>query len=71
MCPYCVKVVMFAKNNGIELDLCNIQDGTECLDELMEHGGKQQVPYLIDEEAGVAMYESNEIIAYLQKKHAK
>jgi glutathione S-transferase len=34
-------------------------------DELIEHGGKRQVPYLIDSERGTAMYESGDIIAYL------
>ncbi len=34
--------------------------------ELLAHGGKVQVPYLIDEKAGVSLYESDDIVAHLQ-----
>jgi glutathione S-transferase len=34
-------------------------------DELIEAGGKRQVPYLVDSERGVSMYESDDIITYL------
>lgn len=33
---------------------------------LIAHGGKSQVPYLIDEERGVAMYESRDIIDHVR-----
>jgi glutathione S-transferase len=41
------------------------------LDELLQRGGKSQFPYLVDEEAGVEMYESGDIVAYLAKKYGK
>ena len=37
-------------------------------DELIAHGGKNQVPYLIDDTLNVAMYESQDIIAYLKSR---
>lgn len=37
---------------------------------LAENTGKVQVPYLIDPNTGVAMYESNDILAYLDKQYA-
>lgn len=39
-------------------------------DELLAKGGKLQVPFLVDEAHGVAMYESLDIIGYLQKTYA-
>ena len=34
-------------------------------DELVERGGRMMVPYLIDPNTGIEMYESNDIVAYL------
>ena len=36
---------------------------------VMELGGKQQFPYMVDPNTGVAMYESDDIIAYLFKAY--
>ena len=43
----------------------------EYLDELMEKGGKRQVPFLVDEENGVSMYESDDICRYLEEKPSR
>lgn len=40
------------------------------LQDLLDEGGKQQVPYLIDSDNGVAMYESGDIIEHLEKHFA-
>jgi len=37
--------------------------------ELLSRGGEIQVPYLIDAKHGVAMYESDDIVAHLQKNY--
>lgn len=37
--------------------------------ELLEKGGKQQVPYLIDTDHDVALYESDDIVDHLQKTY--
>lgn len=37
--------------------------------ELVALGGKMQVPYLVDPNTGVAMYESDDIVAYLRKTY--
>jgi glutathione S-transferase len=63
-CPYCAKVLHEAEVMGIELDLKNIADSGVAAD-LVARGGKQQVPYLVDMEHGVEMYESDAIIAHL------
>lgn len=33
-------------------------------------GGKQQVPFLVDTENGEMMYESDDIVAYLEENYA-
>ncbi len=63
-CPYCIKVLNFAKDAGIEFALKDIND-EEIRAELVERGGKAMVPYLVDEKSGTEMYESDDIIAYL------
>ncbi len=52
---------------GIEIDEQNIAD-EGVIDALIAHGGKQQVPYLVDAECNVAMYESADIVEYLDKR---
>tara|TARA_B100000809_G_scaffold96394_1_gene94947 strand:- start:894 stop:1094 length:201 start_codon:yes stop_codon:yes gene_type:complete len=38
-------------------------------EELQERGGKVQVPYLVDPERDIEMYESEDIIAYIQEHY--
>lgn len=65
-CPFC----RLAREALTELDLdveilpCP-KGGTRFRPEAVELGGKAQFPYLIDEGAGVKMYESMDIVAYL------
>jgi glutathione S-transferase len=39
--------------------------------ELIERGGKFQVPYLVDPNTRKEMYESDEIIEYLQERYGR
>lgn len=64
-CPYCEKVLQFAEENDIQLDLLDIGEA-ETYDMLIQYGGKQQVPFLYDEEEKIAMYESDDIINHLK-----
>ncbi|HET8581038.1 MAG TPA: glutathione S-transferase N-terminal domain-containing protein [Candidatus Paceibacterota bacterium] len=64
-CPYCKKVLMAADLLGIPLTLHDIGE-PEHAAALIARGGKQQVPYLVDAGAGVEMYESDDIVAYLE-----
>ncbi|MCR4325845.1 MAG: glutathione S-transferase N-terminal domain-containing protein [Patescibacteria group bacterium] len=66
-CPYCKRVLEFAKKNGIEFELRN-RDDAGVSEELIARGGKRQFPYLVDTENGEEMYESGDIIAYLAKQ---
>jgi glutathione S-transferase len=47
----------------------DIAENPEFADELMARGGKLVTPYLVDEAAGVEMYESDDIVAHLQKRY--
>jgi len=64
-CPWCKKVLDFADQHGIEFELRNIADAGVA-EELIKRGGKRQVPYLVDEEKKIEMYESADIIEYLK-----
>ena len=66
-CFYCRTVIEAAKQLGAELDLRDTAL-PEHADELVRRGGKRQVPYLVDDEKGVAMYESEDIIEYLHQR---
>lgn len=63
-CPYCAKVLQYAEGANIALELKNVSD-PEVASDLLARGGKSQVPYLVDEEHGVEMYESDDIIEHL------
>lgn len=67
MCPYCIRVMNFAKNNNIELELRDIQKNNIFRQELIEISGITQVPYLMDEKKWISMPESADIIDYLKK----
>ncbi|MCA9366611.1 glutathione S-transferase N-terminal domain-containing protein [Candidatus Kaiserbacteria bacterium] len=68
-CPFCAKVRATLEELQLEVELKDITADDAIRAELIEKGGKGQVPYLIDSEAGVAMYESGDIIAHLQKHY--
>lgn len=69
-CPYCIKVLDFAQQHGISFELRDITADPAIAQELIDRGGKRQVPYLVDTERGVEMYESGDIVAYLQEHYA-
>ena len=71
-CPYCVRVVDFCEQHGIALENRNIAESVH-LKALMTEGGKRQVPCLqIVDVSGQNhwMYESMDIIHYLQQQFA-
>lgn len=64
-CPYCKKVISFLDEKGIKYNKVDITDkGNE--ETLIKLGGKRQVPFLIDSDRNIQMYESNDIIEYLR-----
>ncbi len=70
-CPYCQKVR--AKLTELDLDyICrNVRDESSKKSQLlMKLGGMFQVPFLIDTEKNVAMYESDDIVKHLEKYYS-
>lgn len=65
-CPFCRKV----REALVSLDLEALikpcpKGGTRFRPEVKERGGRHQFPYLVDPNAGVEMYESDDIIRHL------
>lgn len=73
-CPFCVKVRVYMEQKGIPYVLKPVVLGSassSLKEELKRLGGKTQVPYLVDPERGVKMYESDDIIAYVEEHYAQ
>jgi glutathione S-transferase len=66
-CPFCRRVLAVVERLGLDVELRNIDDSTDHERDLIARGGKRQVPYLVDDTQGVEMYESDDIVAHLQK----
>ncbi len=70
-CPYCQKVR--AKMTELDLDyICrNVRDENSKKEALLTKlGGKVQVPFLVDTDKDVSMYESEDIIKYLEENYS-
>lgn len=63
-CPYCKKVVQHLEEKNIEFRALDVSNPVN-LDELLVLGEKDQVPFLVDTERNAKMYESDEIIQYI------
>lgn len=63
--PYCRIVLDYTKKNNIELIDKNIQEKNEYKEELLQLGGKIQVPCLLID--GKVMYESGDIMRWLKE----
>lgn len=64
-CGYCKKVIAFLEENDIPYKKIDISDKTN-EESLIRIGGKRQVPFMVDKDNGIEMYESNDIIEYLK-----
>ena len=68
--PYCRKVRETLSELDLEYVVRNLPKGSPKRAELTRRGGKMQVPYLIDPNTRREMYESDDIIAYLEGQYA-
>lgn len=64
-CPYCIKVMDFLDKENMKYHKIDISN-KESEASLIQIGGKRQVPFLIDTERNIQMYESRDIIEYLK-----
>jgi glutathione S-transferase len=69
-CPYCKKVLAAAQLLGTTFHLKDIDAEEMHATELMALGGKHQVPFLVDEESDIKLYESDDIIAHITEKYS-
>ena len=69
MCPFCVKVNQYLTQNSIQIPMKNILTDSQAKLELLEIGGKTQVPCLVID--GKALYESDDIINWLEQNYSK
>ncbi len=69
-CPYCHKVIDFLNENKISFINKDIKF-EENRDVVLDMGGKMQIPFLVDREKNVSMYESSDIIDYIKGNYIK
>ncbi len=68
-CPYCARVLAANEKIRAPLTLLDVLSATGVMAELMAKGGKTQVPFLEDTDRGISMYESADIIVYLNEHY--
>jgi len=71
-CPFCVKVRMYLEEKGVPYVLKPVILGSRTSaikEELKRIGGKVQVPFLVDPENKTQMYESDDIISYIEEHY--
>jgi len=64
-CPYCIRVRRFLSQNNIAIPTRDITLNSGARRELIEAGGKGQVPALMID--GQVLYESNDIIEWVKQ----
>lgn len=69
-CPFCRQVREVLNELDLPYESRPCAQGSRHREELRARGGKVMVPYLVDEAAGVEMYESADIIAHLWARWA-
>lgn len=68
-CPYCRKVTNYLKKEKKSIPTKDIGTDKNALNELIQKGGKRQVPCLMIN--GKPMYESNDILNWLKNNKSK
>lgn len=64
-CPYCKKVMSFMDENNIKYHKFDTINNDNAL-RLLNLGGKDQVPFLYNNDTNEKLYESEKIIEYLK-----
>lgn len=69
-CPFCRRVLAVVDRMQLEVEIKDTEDDVVKA-ELLALGGKTQVPYLVDSDMSVSMFESDDIVAHLQTNYGK
>ena len=64
-CPYCRKVEAYLDGRAIPYEIRDVSTKPEFRDTVVSLGGNLQVPFLVDTEQNVHLYESDDIITYI------
>lgn len=69
-CPFCRRVREALTRLDLEVEVrpCP-KGGTRFRGELLQVGGQEQFPFLVDAGAGVSLYESSDIVAHLERRY--
>lgn len=74
-CPFCTKVRETLTDLGVSYVAHNPRTAggeernAQTLEELVELGGEDQIPFLVDHQRGETLYESDAIIEYLEEHY--
>jgi glutathione S-transferase len=77
-CPFCGKVREKLSELGLSYVTHNPRlpggeggdvTNQQTYDGMLELGGEDQIPFLVDTERGVTLYKSDEIVAYLEEHY--
>lgn len=66
-CPYCERVTERLEDADIDYESVWVEADHSARDEVKRVSGQRQVPVLVDDERGVTMPESSNIIEYIEK----
>lgn len=66
-CPYCERVTEQLQDNEIDYESVWVSSHHSERNEVKRVSGQRQVPVLVDEERGVTMPESENILAYIDR----
>ena len=71
-CPFCIRVLFALRGLNVRVELINVSGNRPLRRELIENGGKSQVPCLKITEGhqDTWLYESADIIRFLKKQDA-
>lgn len=65
-CPFCIETLAKINELNLKIEEKNIADD-KIAEELMSRSGKVQVPYLVDSDRNIEMFESKKINIYLDE----
>ncbi|MFC6724241.1 glutaredoxin family protein [Halobium palmae] len=66
-CPYCEKVHDALEDGGVDYDTVWVEALHSKRDEVKRVSGQRGVPVLVDDDRGVTMGESENILSYVEK----